>query len=163
METIDWVFHLAESIMYVLIALLALVYSLPILCIRRFQHRNNMFTLNVCLTTTLSCLVWLPTSISPLLGYSRSIVRRQLHWLYVLQIISDISIPFSLVLVSFHRCCSIVYPHKRFFRTKTWIVMCFVGEGMVGILLSIPDLVHPRWVGTLTQNCHLFDYIIVFL
>ena len=147
METTDFALHAAECTMYALIALLALVYSLPIMCIRRFQHQNNIFTLNVCLTTVCSCLLWLPTSISPLFGYSRSTVRRQLPWLYFLQILSDMAVPFSLVLVSFHRCCSIVYPHKRFFRTKTWIVMCFVGQWVIATVLSIPDIVHPRWVG----------------
>ena len=43
-----WILFIsAETVLLVMIALLALVYALPILCIRRFRHRNNIFTLNV--------------------------------------------------------------------------------------------------------------------
>ena len=42
----------------VITILAALIYSLPILCIRRFQHRNNIFTVNVCLTMMLCCAVY---------------------------------------------------------------------------------------------------------
>ena len=151
MNTLDYTFTIAAITLYAIIVLLALVYSLPILCMRRFQHRNNIFTVNVCLTTAFSCLLWLPNSIAPLLDESSDSMRKKWPWLYVLQMLSDISIPFSLVLVSFHRCCSIVYPHRRFFRRKLWLLICFGGQWIIGGLLSIPDFVYPRWVGLSVQ------------
>ena len=104
-ESQELIFNIVITTLYSIVALLALIYSLPILCIRRFQHRNNIFTLNVCLTTTFTCLLWLPTAISPLFGSSREIFVQIFPWLYVLQAASDMAIPYSLVLVSFHRCC----------------------------------------------------------
>ena len=147
METSIFVLLIALSALYATTALLAVAYSLPILCVRRFQRRNNMFTLNVGLTTAFNCLAWLPTSISPLFGYPRAVVRRRLPWLYVVQILSEMAVPFSLVLVLFHRCGSIIFPQRRFFRTKQWMLVCFIGQWTVSGLLITPDLVHPRWVG----------------
>ena len=163
MERVDFIFTVVESVLYIIIALLALIYAFPILCIRRFQHRNNIFTLNVCVSTILSCLSWLWTCISPIFGYPWLIAVQMWPWLYVLQILADMAIPFSLVLVSFHRCCSIVYPHKRFFRTKTWIVMCFVGQWLIMTLLSIPDFVHPRWVRVLLRRAMLEIVSMIFV
>ena len=147
MANVELIFNIAEHTQYVTVVLLALIYSLPIMCIRRFQHRNNIFTLNVCLTTVFSCLAWLPTTISTLFGYSLDYLRQKWPWLCVLQGMSDTIIPYSLVLISFHRCCSIVYPRKRFFRTKKWMVVCFIRQWVVAALLSIPDIIHTRWVG----------------
>ena len=146
MGGLDFAMNIVTSVLYAIIVFLALIYSLPILCIRRFQHRNNIFTLNVSLTTAFSSFFWVATAISSLFGYSRDTVLQMFTWLFVLQVVSDMTIPYSLVLVSFHRCCSIVYPQKRFFRTRTWIIMCFIGQWIVGGLLSIPEIVFPRWV-----------------
>jgi hypothetical protein len=51
MERVDFIFAIVESVLYVIIALLALIYPFPILCIRRFQHWNHIFTLNVRVST----------------------------------------------------------------------------------------------------------------
>ena len=118
MATQAFIFAISIGTLYSIIALLALVYSLPILCIRRFQHRNNIFTLNVCLTTALSCLLWLPNSVSLLTGYSPTFIQAKCPWLSIVQVISDIAVPYSLVLVSFHRCSSIVYAQRSFFRDE---------------------------------------------
>ena len=150
-ESQELIFNTVKTTLYSIVALLALIYSLPILCIRRFQHRNNIFTLNVCLTTSFSCLLWLPYWVYPLISHSSASIQEERSWLYILQIVSDMAIPFSFVLVSFHRCYSIVYPHKRFFRTKTWMLVCFVAQWVLAAILSIPDFLHLRGVGlTLT-------------
>ena len=146
MGGLDFAINIVVSVLYAVMVLLALIYSLPILCIRRFQNRNNIFTVNVCLTTAFNSLLWLPTAISFLFGYSRETVPKMFPWLFVLQVVSDMTIPYSLVLVSFHRCCSIVYPHKRFFRTRTWIIVCLIGQWIVSGLLSMPEIVLPRRV-----------------
>ena len=103
-ESLDAILTITTITTYSIVAVLALIYSLPILCIRRFQHRNNIFTLNVCLTMELNSLFWLPTVISILFGSSREILVRMFHSLYVLQASADMAIPYSLVFVSFHRC-----------------------------------------------------------
>ena len=151
MDASTFILYIAVVALYTITALLAVIYSLLILCVRRFQRRNNMFKLNICLATAFNCLAWLPTSISPLFGYSRPAFRERLPWLYVLQILADMAIPFSLVVVSFHRCGSIVFAQTRFFRTKKWMFVCFIGQWIVSGLMTTPDFVHPRWVGLSSQ------------
>ena len=146
MEGLELMFIITEIVLYTIIIGLALLYSLPILCNHRLQHRNNIFTLNVCLATTLSCLSWLVTSISPFFGYPWLFAIEAWPWLHFMQIFSDMSVPFSFVLVSFQQCCSIVYPQIRFFRTKRWICLCFVSQWILAALLAIPDFMYPRWV-----------------
>ena len=148
MDTLHFVVCIVRSAMLASVALMAFVYSLPILCIRRFQHRNNIFTLNVCFAITLFGLSRLVTTMSPLFGYSLAFVRKKWPWLYVLQIVSDVGIPYTLVLVSFHRCFAIVYPMKRVFTTNRWMMVCIAGQWILVGLLSIPDSVHPRSVGS---------------
>ena len=63
-----FVFTIVAISLFLIIAILALIYSLPILCIRRFQHRNNIFALNVCLTIIITCLVNAASIVSPLVG-----------------------------------------------------------------------------------------------
>ena len=152
MDAFQFVNHIVRSTMFASVALLAFVYSLPILGIRRFQHRNNIFTLNVCFAIGLNCLSRLVTTMSPMFGYSSDNVRKKWPWLYVLQILSDTAIPLSLVLMSFHQCFAIVYPHERVFRTQTWINGCFTGQWTLVGLLSIPDFVHPRAVRLFLQS-----------
>ena len=74
METIIVTLNISIVALYTITALLAVIYPLPILCIPRFQRRNNMFTLNVCLATAIHCMAWLPTSILSLFGHSRVLV-----------------------------------------------------------------------------------------
>ena len=157
MDTLQFVMNIVRGTIFASVALMAFIYSLPIVCIRRFQHRNNIFTLNVCLAILLNSLSRLVTAISPLLGYSLDLVRRKWPWLYVLQIVSDIGIPYTLVLVSFHRCFAIVYPHRRVFRTHRWLMVCIAGQWILVGLLSIPDLVHPRSVGLFSQRSPMWD------
>ena len=146
METFDTASYIVKSTLYIVVALLALIYSLPILCIRRFQHRNNVCTVNVCLTVAFYCLSATPDCLRPLLGYSSVGILKRLPWLFVLHSLSDTAIPYSLVLVSFHRCCSIVYAQKRFFRTRRWTVVCFVVQWIVTALLSLPTLLFSNRV-----------------
>ena len=149
MDKLQFVTYTVRSTMLATVALLAVVHSLPILSIRRFQHRNSIFTVNVSFAIALYSLSRLVTTISPLLGYSLALIRKRWPWLYILQILSDIGIPYTLVLVSFHRCFAIVYPHRRVFRTNRWMMVWIASQWSLVGLLSIPDFVHPRSVGLL--------------
>ena len=152
MNTPQVVLHIVRGVMLATTMILAVMYSLPIICIRRFQHRNNIFTLNVCFTIALYSLSRLVTTISPLLGYTTAFLRQKWPWLYVLQVLADFGIPYTLVLVSFHRCFAIVYPLKRVFRTNRWMMACIAGQWIVVGLVSSPDFVHPRAVSRSSQR-----------
>ncbi|CAF0937562.1 unnamed protein product [Rotaria sordida] len=55
--------------------------------------------------------------------------------------IFTIQVPCSFVAVSIHRCCSIVYYTKSFFKTKQWIILCIGSQWLLGFILSIPDFI----------------------
>ena len=144
--TVTNTFAIVEVALTSIITLLALIYSLPILCVRRFHHRNNMFTLNVCWTTILCALVYGVVFIRPLLGQASVHFISENPWLIVLQIFIGASLMLSFVLVAFHRCCSIVFHRIRFFRTKQWVMVCLAGEWTLAATICIPFLVDPKKV-----------------
>ena len=133
---------IVEIILAAITVLLSLTYSLPILCIRRFQHHNNIFTLNVCLTTILCSIVYGISFVWPLFGdaYLQSIHRNR--WLSNIQTLVGASLLLSFGLVAFHRCCSIVYYQNRFFRTKQWVMVCLASQWILATLISFPVFIH---------------------
>ena len=156
-------FAIVQIVLATMIALFAFIYSLPILCIHRFHHRNNVFTLNVCLTTILCAVTYGVIFIRPLLGYPSVHFIREQPWFIVVQVFLGTSLMLSFVLVAFHRCCSIVFQQKRFFRTKQWVMVCLAGEWTLAAMICIPFFVDPKKV-RLALMCpsvnivHLLEY-----
>ena len=140
------ILSIVEIIIVSITVLLSLTYSLPIIIVRRFQHRNNVFTLNVCLTTILCSVVYGITVISPLLDDAYLHFIHSRPWLFSIQNIAGVSLLLSFGLVAVHRCCSIVYHQNRFFRTKQWVMACLGGQWILATLICIPVLIHWRWV-----------------
>lgn len=139
-------FRIVEITLLVITAILALIYSLPIVCIRRFQHRNNIFALNVCVTTVLSCLVYTAFYVSSLMSSSERNFSAVKLWLLLSSVLLGYSTAFNFVLVSFHRCFSIVFPQKRFFQSKPWVAVCLVGQWIIASILTSPALTDPKRV-----------------
>ena len=145
-NTLDLIFSIVHATLLGSVALVALIYSLPILYVRRLQHRNNIFTLNVCLSTILCCLVY-GTTLSPLrssYSFANFIIVNPCAT--ILQALLGIAPIMSLVLVALHRCCSIVYHQKKFFRSKQWVVACLGGQWILSIILCLPFLIDPKQV-----------------
>jgi hypothetical protein len=46
--------NLVQIVIFILVILLAFIYLIPIILIRRFHNVNNVFTVNLC-----SCIYWL--------------------------------------------------------------------------------------------------------
>ena len=138
-----FIFTIVILALGMIIALFAFIYSLPILCLPRFHHRNNIFTLNVCLTTILSVVVYTVFFMWPLLSRTSVHLIREQPWLIVVRVLVATSLMLSFVLVAFHRCCSIVFHQTRFFRTKQWVMVCLAGEWILAIIICIPFLVDP--------------------
>ena len=135
------IFAIVQAILLVVIALLALVYSLPILCIRRFQHRNNIFALNVCLTAIAACIVFAWVTVLPSLSIAFERFSLANSWPSSVQALLAFSMILSFVLVALHRCCSILFHQQRFFRSKQWVVICLVSQWIVASIGSIPHFV----------------------
>jgi hypothetical protein len=134
------IFGFLETILFIIIILFALIYSLPIICIRRFHQHNNVLTLNICLATILCCFSWLIMN-AAIAFDNLDEVSKISGILQIAQIIFTVQIPLSFVVVALHRYCSIVYHTNIFFKTKQWIMLCIGSQWMIGIILSIPNLV----------------------
>lgn len=125
-----------------LIILVATVYSIPILFIRRFHHRNNILTLNICLAIIFCCLYWfifyimLDINMYGTYGF----MIRACVFVYIVPAVLTLEIPFSLVTVSINRFFSIAYYNKHLFKTKKWIVICILGQWMLGVIFILPIL-----------------------
>lgn len=134
------VFSIIEIIIFTIIILCVLIYSIPIICIRRFHQHNNILTLNVCLATVLCCLSWLPIFVVPLSANLYEFLINTSIYLVIAETIFTIQVPFSFVTAAIHRYCSIVYHSKSFFKTKRWIILCIGGQWILGFILSVPNL-----------------------
>lgn len=130
-----------QTILFILIILLALIYLMPIIFLTRFHRRNNVLTLNVCVATIFCCAVWLPDA--KIFTSADTLARWEQFYTYlrVLQTLFTIQVPFSFVLVSIHRYCSIVYRKQSFFKTKRWIVLCIASQWSLGTVLAWPDFI----------------------
>ncbi|CAF2132570.1 unnamed protein product [Rotaria magnacalcarata] len=125
---------------FTLIIVLALIYSIPIICIRRFHHNNNMLTVNICFATICCGLSWFSFYAAAIL-----IGRDGNNSLFVIfnmiTIAFTIQVPFSFVAASIHRCCSIIYHANAFFKTRQWIALCIGSQWLLCLVLSLPNYI----------------------
>jgi hypothetical protein len=138
---------------FAVIVLVALAYSLPILLLRRFQRRNSIFTLNVCLAAVLFCVSWLVHFVLLSIEHPFTVHMATFRCLYTLRVWANASLPLSLVLIPCHRCVSMLYSDTRFFRTKQWVTVCIVCQWIAAAGLAIPDMIYLSWVRDLPIYC----------
>ena len=140
--TSEWqIFANIEAIIYILIILLALIYSIPIVTLRRFHQPNNIFTLNVSVAMILCCLSWLPSISLPAFNDSLQIPPKIQLFIQTAQLLFTVQIPLSFVVTSLHRYCFLIYYRKMRFNRKRWIIVCIASQWILGFLLAIPNVV----------------------
>jgi hypothetical protein len=138
MADILYITTILQVTLYFLILIIALVYSLFILLIRRFRHRNNIFILNICLAiigTSVYSIIYL------IMGYfdpGRLYATDMCLFLFYTYNIICIGIPFSFVTFAVHRFCSIIYHTKPFFKKKRWVAICIGSQWMGEFVISLP-------------------------
>ncbi|UJR21679.1 hypothetical protein I4U23_024756 [Adineta vaga] len=160
--------------------LLASIYSISTLCIRRFHNVNNVFTVNLCVAAICCGTYWLCTltlqRFHPEL-FSNSTICGVLNYF---QMMCTLQAPLAMIEVSVYRLCRVVYHTKIFFRRKEWIILCIISQWMSGILVSLPPSIlsnltchQPSWIGIysflitviipslicLTINIIIFDHV----
>jgi hypothetical protein len=135
------IFSVLETILFILIIFIALIYSIPILCIHRFHQPNNIFTLNVCLAVILCCLSWLPTTAVFTFTSSYEVIEKIALPFYIMEMLLTIQVPFSFVAVSIHRYYFMIYHAKMFFKRKRWIILCIGSQWILGFILTIPNVI----------------------
>lgn len=140
MSVFDEIFGVLRVVLFGLIIVVALIYSIPIIFIRRFHHRNNILTLNICLATIVCCLYWFIFYIKlkiDLFGTYVFMVQT-CTFVFIVPPILTAQIPFSFVTVSIYRLCCVVYYRKNLFKTKKWIAICILTQWILGIVCMLP-------------------------
>jgi hypothetical protein len=146
------------DILFTLILFFSLVYSLALLFIRRLYHQNNMFILNICLTIISSCIYFIIYFTMLYFDIQRLYSPRTCILLLYAYNIASIEIPFSFVVFSIHRFCSMVYPAKHFFKTKRWVVICIGSQWITQCVVSLPFVLRKESVSIYCR----FSYYLVF-
>jgi hypothetical protein len=138
----EQIFSLLRIILFGLIALVASIYSIPILVIPRFHRRNNILTLNICLATICCCLYWFVFYIMLTLNTlgTYTFLLNACVFVFIVPTILTLQIPLSFVTVSINRFCSVVYYRKNFFTTKQWILICILSQWILGTIFTLPIL-----------------------
>ena len=127
-------------VLLVLTIIASLVYIIPILFVRRFHTLNNVFTINLSFTTISCSIFWLIITIISTYFSDYHFDSVSCYLLNFFGLHCTIQVPLTLVEVSVHRLCSIIYHTKPFFKTKRWATLCIISQWMTGIILSLPLL-----------------------
>lgn len=116
----------------------ALIYSIPILFIRRFHHRNNIITLYISFSVIFCSSFWLVYYIM-FEFYIEYLYRdKTCPLLFFLIIMCTCQMPFTFLIITINRFCPIVYSTKAFFKTKKFMAICLGSQLTVSCLVSMP-------------------------
>jgi hypothetical protein len=138
MADIARIFSLIKISIFGVSILLALIYSFPILIFRRFHHRLNMLTVNICVSLILSSTYWMGYFIMWEYYIQYLFTEMTCTFLFYLQTINSCEVSFTFAVLTINRFCSIVYPAKVFFRTKKFVVICVASQWIAVCLVSLP-------------------------
>jgi hypothetical protein len=138
MADIANIFAIIKISLFGLSILLALIYSLPILIVRRFHHRLNMLTVNICVSIVLSSTYWMGYFIMYQYYINYLYTEITCTFLFYIQTINSCNVPFTFAVLTFNRFCAIVYPGKAFFKTKKFVIICVASQWLVVCLVSLP-------------------------
>ena len=129
---------LLEDIVVILALSLILLYLIPVLSVRRFQHANNALILNVFWSVVVGSTFF---AVYFSLGYFN--VRRLYapDWcilLFYAYSHAGITVQFAFVTFSVHRYFIIVHHTKAFFKRKRWITICIGCQWVIQCIVALP-------------------------
>ena len=136
-------------VIIVLTILLAIIYSIPIVCIDRFRNFNNFLTVNLCLSKITCNVYWLTHYLLLKCHPEYLFVEQVCHLLTYFEMMCTIQVPLAFLAISAHRLCAIVYYTKPFFRRKKWLTLCVTIQWTSGVLLSLPRIPFQTRVRTI--------------
>lgn len=115
----------------------SLIYSLPILFIKRFRNRTNILTLNICLIITCFSIIHIGCSIITIY-YKKFLLNNFLcNLITYIRIMIGFQTAFSFVIVSIYRLGCVVYYSNVFFKTKKWLIICLTSQWSVGLITPL--------------------------
>ena len=120
------------------IFILASFYSVATLAVIRLCHRNQLLTINLSLAAVGCSAYWI-FMFTTLTFYPRYLLNPHMcPTTQYFEMVCTLQVPLAMIAMSAHRCCSIVYHTKAFFKTKRWVVLCIATQWTVGFLVALP-------------------------
>jgi hypothetical protein len=138
-----------EILVFSLILLFTSVYSLLILLVRRFHHRNHMFILNICFNIINAAIFFIIFYTLSYFDPSHLFVPNMCIFLFYAFNVVSIGIPFAFIAFTVHRLCSLVYRRINFFKTKRWVMVCIVSQWIGIFVISLPFVFRKEKVSIL--------------
>lgn len=124
-----------------IIIIIALIYSIPIIFLKRFHHRHSVLTLNICFATIICSSYWFIFYLISQLDLSRIVIYliNYCRFASIVPVILTVQVPFSFVTVSVNRLFALISNHP-FFKTKFWIGLSVALQWCLCSLLPLPIL-----------------------
>ena len=146
MVDISRVLAILQCTVLIIIVILSILYILLSISISRLRHRLHAFHINVCMSILCCCIYWLVqyymNETSPRQFYS----ARTCSVVFYFQTMCTLQVPLSIIVVSIHRLCCVVYHNKRFFKSIQWISTCIISQWLIGMIISLPMFVRNQTV-----------------
>ena len=134
------IFTFIRMVLFGLTVFVALIYSAPIVCLRRFHYRNNMLTINICVATILCSLYWfvfyLMLELYPF--ETLMFLFNNCAFASIFPVLLTLQVPLSFVTASVNRLCAVVYNNRPLFKKKRWLVICILAQWVFGTVLTVP-------------------------
>jgi len=140
MTDISHIFALVKITIFGFSILLALIYSLLILFIRRFHLRINILTVNICVSAICSSTYYMIYFIMWEYYIDYLFTKKTCTFLFYIQSICTCQISFSFTILTINRYCLIKYPAKGFFKTNKFMGICIASQWIAACVMSLPFL-----------------------
>lgn len=128
---------IVRIVFFVPTILLAFIYSITILFIKRFRNPLNILTVNLAVSCTICAIYWI-------IYYILNVVLLDdlNNWNCVFfqyfQTVVNFQEIYALCNVSINRFCIILYNNKLLFKTQRWVFICISVQWLMGFIVLLP-------------------------
>jgi hypothetical protein len=151
---------LVQVIVFAVIILLTLVYSIPLLIFRRFHHRTHVFTINVCVAILCCSIYWVVSLAMTEINVRQFYNIQTYSLVFYAQTMCTLQVPMALIVVSIHQLCCVVFYSKAIFKTKRWAFFCVTCQWIFGSIISLPVVIRNRTV-RISMSCNIEKLICI--
>lgn len=124
--------------LFALIMVLALMYAIPIVCLRRFHQSNHLLTLNFCIASFGFGLHYFVSYVIFEIDRTRLFAVETCHLFMFSQMLVVAQVVLALLMISINRFFSVIYFTKPFFKRSAWVIVCLVCQWTLGFTIVIP-------------------------
>ena len=134
------VFILVQMGVLVSIIVLALIYLIPIVILRRFHTHNHIFTANLCIAAIFCSSYWLTFYLLLRLSPELFVRDRVCVAISYLQMMCTHQVPLAMAGTSIYRLMSIVYQKGDCLTRRRCLGMCVSIQWLTGVVLALPRI-----------------------